>query len=185
MSISLDDRFARPVQIANATDGVAEAIGTLVKRHGPAAPLWSHVPTAPEWREAGRLYGMSREQITAEWGDVDMALREAAACRNCQMGVRLANGEVGECNLARDMWVGEPLHPGGSRMWYLVRVGLPYAEDEERRFEWRKRRCGGPEKRALELAGTRTVEVGGMRAVVVDGGGPEDDEGIPFAEGDR
>ena len=156
-----------PVELAD----VVEHIAAIATRRAPGMSVWWHRADAQEWEMvATYLPEMTREDVLADPFTVDQMLWEIGECKRCELGQSLPGGKVGECNLAREAWAGEPYRMGGSRMWHMVHKCLPYGEGEEKRYEFRKRRCDGPERRALELARFEAgvVEVGGFTGTYVD-----------------
>ena len=174
----LEDHLSRgPMPLA---DILADKVGEMAARQaGNLRPWWTDNLHA-SWQTVESWWPeLTREEIRRDPGDVDQAIREMDVCRSCRAGQSDGQGGVLPCGLKAGPWLGAPMHPGDSNMWYLVHRRLPYAEGETPRYEWRKKRCGGPQARALEMAAAekRMVNIGGMRAMVVD-------EDIPFAEGD-
>jgi hypothetical protein len=153
---------------------VGETLSAIAARQAPDLTAWWHNPRHPNWQTVRRMWPELTDIADDPW-DVDQAVREVEVCRRCRMGQPRPDGGVYGCGLGEDAWAGNPLHPGGSKLWYLVHVCLPYTEGEERRWEWRKRRCVSKERRALEIAGKAKVQsLGGITGVEVE------DDAIPF-----
>ena len=144
----------------------------IATRRAVGVTCWWLRDDAAEWAEVHTfLPEMTREDVLADPFVVDQYLWELGECKKCELGRRLANGKIGECNLARQAWSGEPHRIGDSKLWFLVHKCLPYGEDEAKRYEFQKRRCPGPEARALEIADaeSRMQDIGGgMRGVEVE-----------------
>ena len=147
---------------------VSESLAAIAARQAPDLTAWWHNPRHANWQTVRRMWPeLDAEAIKLDPWDVDQAVREVEVCRRCRQG----------CALADDAWVGNPLHPGGSKQWYLVHVGLPYLPGAEQKFEWRKRRCESKERRALEIAGKgKASSYGGITGVEVE------DDDIPFGD---
>ena len=148
---------------------VAAAVGKMAERHagerrgeaGPISPVWWSSSNSPEWRRFAEWFGgVSREEVAADPFDADQALREALLCSGCRASEPVPGlaGGHDDCPLGPEPWAGQPMHPGGTKNWFLVpkRIG-----GKDGALEWRKRRCPGRHLRQQGLKQGEYRDIGG------------------------